>query len=203
MNENKLVKGQNVLVLRFSPNIKKDIIEQHQDIISKLGFCWYGKLGGVTSEHVIHAIMQTPNPMIMLYCKGRVFLCDFVEMTTEKPKNGYPEYYDTELLYPSCYFKLTSIESVDMDILSHFYVRSSERKLSDVFSHQCMSSTLFVAYEEIIDLPKYVKKTKVHDYNSLGKEECRYKKRGICTLTSSINYNYECERPSSCKKQKR
>ena len=203
MNENKLIRGQNLLLLRYSPSIRKDIIEQHQAIISELGYCWYGKLSGVTSDRIIHAITKTSCPMIMLYSKGKAFLCEFIEMTTEKPKNGYPEYYDTEYIYPNCYFKLKSIDPIDLELLSHFYVRSSKRNLSEVFSKQCMSSSLFVAYEEILDLPTYVKPKDASVKHTLGKDECRYMKQGNCTLSNCINYGYKCERPSTCKKQKR
>ena len=203
MNEQKLVRGQNILVLRYSSAIRIDIIEQHQAIIAERGYCWYGKLGGITREIVIHAIKISESPIIMLYSKGKAFLCDFVEMTTEKPIDGYPKYYDEQQIYPSCYFKLTSIEPVDLSILNHLYVRSSKRKLSEVFSKQCMSSTLLVAYDEIKDLPKYVNTQRSRSNEKLGKENCRFKKQGICTLSSCINYQYECDRPSACAKQKR
>lgn len=203
MNEQKLVRGQNILVLRYSPSIREDIIEQHQSIISEYGYCWYGKLGGITRELIIRAITDAKNPMVMLYSRGKAFLCDFIEMTTEKPSSGYPKYYDDDLIYPSCYFKLTSIEPVDLSILDHLYVRSSERKLSEVFSKQCMSSSLFVAYDEIVALSQNVRKQLNRSNKLLGKDECRYRNQGICTLSSCINYRFECERPSACTKQKR
>ena len=161
MDVTKLVRGQNILVLRYSPSIKKDIIEQHQTLIEKLGYCWYGKLGGVTSREIISAITASDNPSILLYSKGKAFLCGVSGMGTTKPKTGYPKYYDDEYIYPSCYFKLISIDPVDLCILDELYVRSSERRLSDVLSNRCRSSSFFVSYREIQKIPNSLKSNEI------------------------------------------
>ena len=82
-------------------------------------------------------------------------------MGTTKPKTGYPKYYDDEYIYPSCYFKLISIDPVDLCILDELYVRSSERRLSDVLSNRCRSSSFFVSYKEIQKIPNSLKSNEI------------------------------------------
>lgn len=38
---------------------------------------------------------------------------------------------------------------------------------------------------------------------TLGPNECKYAKEGICSCKSSVNYQYLCEKTSRCIKQKR
>ena len=77
MDVTKLVRGQNILVLRYSPSIKKDIIEQHQTLIEKLGYCWYGKLGGVTSREIISAITASESIDIALFKRESISMWSF------------------------------------------------------------------------------------------------------------------------------
>ena len=198
MDVSKLVSGQNLLVLKYSTKIKKDIIDEHKALIDKNGYCWYGKLGNATSEQIVSSIKGADNPAIILYTKGKLFLCDFVEMTTSRPSSGYPAYYDKEYIYPSCFFKLTSIDEAPLDILGYLIVRSSGRILSDIFSKQCMASTLFVAYKKVEELPS-IPKNKVAKGQAVPKTEiCKYSQNRICECRKSVNFRYPCERPMTC-----
>lgn len=152
MNVMKLEKGQSILYLRYSPSIKTDIIEQHKELIKKNGFVWYGKTGTVTSCKIIDEIFTALNPIIMLYSKPRTYICDIDDFCLNKPKEGYPSYYDDKYLCPSCYFRLKSIEPIDNCILNKLFIRSSKRSLADVLSKQCTSLCFFVSYEEIQEL---------------------------------------------------
>ena len=145
--------------------------------------------------------MKTDHPALLLYCKGNAYLCELEAFTTEKPHGGYPKYYDDEYIYPCCYFKLKSIDSVSLDILHHLIIRSSGRLLSDVFSGQCTASTFFVAYDEVVELPRF--EGEVHKKKqSQNKGGCVYQREGKCTLFGFINYKYDCDRPSTCARQK-
>ena len=146
MNVNKLLNGQKLLVLRYAPKYKHDIIEQHQKLIKKLGYCWYGKLSGASSKKTIDELMNAPTPMILLYTKGKAYLCILDGYSIDKPIDGYPSYYDEEYLFPCCFYKFISIEEVNLSILDNLLVDRSGRKLSDVFSKQCMASSLLVSY---------------------------------------------------------
>ena len=198
MDASKLVSGQNLLVLKYSTKLKKDIIDQHKALIDKNGYCWYGKIGGITSEQIVYSLKAADNPAIILYTKGKLFLCDFIEMTTDRPSSGYPAYYDEEYIYPSCYFKLKSIDEASLGILDYLIVRSSGRILSNIFSKQCMASTFFVAYEKVEELPPMPEIKTTKRKGVVTTEICKYSRKGICGCRKSVNYRYSCERPMTC-----
>lgn len=197
--------GQNILVLRYSLNIRKTIIEDHKEVIDSEGFCWFGKMGSVTSNHIIDAVLAASKPAIVLYKKGHLYLCSFEAITTNKPQSGIPTYYESEYVIPSCYFKLTEIEEAPLELLEHLIVRSSKRKLSDIFSGQCMASSFFVSYDKIEDIPNSTKtgNKRVEKLKSNDDDSCKYLLDGICRNKKSTNYTYLCERPLNCKYKRR
>lgn len=160
MEINDLEKGQTLLVLRYSLLPKNNIIELHRELLEKNGFVWYGKLGAITSPMIVSELFTEKKPALMLYAKGNAYLCSLEQITNTKPRMGYPNYYDEEYIFPSCYYKLTTIDRVDVSILDKLYVRSSKRQLSSTLSKQCTSSCFFVSYEEIQPLKARVKKSK-------------------------------------------
>ncbi len=201
MQLSKLETGQCLLVLRYSLSYKKNIIDLHKELIEKQGFVWYGKLGNETSQKIIAEIFAAKNPALLLFKKDKAFLCGVEEITGNKPQSGYPKYYDDEYICPGCYYKLTSIDEVEVDIINELIVRSSKRLLSDTLSRQCTSSCFFVSYKEL--LPLKAKSIKKPEKRKLSKNDCIFKRSGKCTNRSFINFGYECERPSECSKQKR
>ena len=202
MQITELEHGQALLVLRYSLSFKPDIIEIHQEMLKKNGYVWYGKLGAVTSPRIVAETFVAKNPALLLYSKGKAYLCGIAEITGNKPQGNYPKYYDDECIFPGCYYKLISIDEVDEEILNHLYVRSSKRVLSDTLSRQCTSSCFFVSYEEILPLKAKIEKKRTKN-EKLSKDDCRYKQDGKCQRNGFINFGYECTKPSGCAKQKR
>lgn len=177
----KLQQGQKLLVLRYGKQIIENCIELHQETIEEIGYCWFGKLGTVPSKKSIDAVLEEENPTIILYARGSAFLCGFSEVTYDKPEEGYPDYYNTELFekcsYPTIYFKLTAIEQLDVNELEKFTVISSGNSAINTLMHS-MSSFLFISYgkEKITKLePK--EKPKVNRKEKLPENDCVYKKR--------------------------
>lgn len=203
----KLQQGQKLLVLRYGKQIIDNCIELHGEKIEELGFCWFGKLGTIPSKKSIDAIMSEEIPTIILYARGAAYICEVSEVSYEQPKDGYPEYYEKELFqkltFPTVYFKLTAIEELDANELSKFTVISSGNSAINTLMHS-MSSFLFVMYgkevrEEKQERKAVKKKTRIQ----LPENDCVYRKNGRCSLKNFVNYQYECERPSSCIRQKR
>lgn len=204
MTPDKLVIGQNILLLRYSTSLCETIIEEHISMIKNNGYVWYGKLSGVTSNKILDAVLSAEHPALILYQKGAAFLCELEDFTTNKPAGGYPKYYEEEFIFPSCYFKLKSIEKLDMKVFDDIYVRSSKRNLTEVFSKQCMSSSLFVSYKEIKEIDyANLKKHIDNMIKQLDKDDCVYKVNSKCCNKNFINCGYDCNNANSCKKQKR
>ena len=202
--------GQKFLVIRFGTNIKADCIKEHERIVKSIGECWFGKIGVVPSKKSIDIVLGMDNPKILLYTKNHAYECGLIEVSLEKPKGDYPEYYNEELfdkgIYPNSYYKLSSIKEIGMNELGKYVVVSSRNRLTDTLN-KSMSSYFFAEYPDKKqgDVPsnKRTKKIENTDKKTLSANDCRYKKDGCCSLKSCINYKYECERPNMCAKQKR
>ena len=203
----KLKPGQKLLVLRYGNQIIENCIEKHIEIIDKKGYCWFGKLGLIPSKKLMDAVFSEEIPMVILYSRQGAFLCEVEESTENKPKDGYPDYYKTELFdnytYPSVYFKLKSINKIDMETVNDFTVISSGNKALDTLNNS-MSSFIFVCYgERTEEMIKAHKKQDNNKREKLPENDCVYRKEMLCSLKSCVNYQYECDRPAFCSKQKR
>lgn len=202
-------KGQKFLVIRYGKNIVDNCIEKHIDVLSKLGSCWFGKIGTAPSQKFINMIMSERTPRLILYSKEEVFECDITEVSYEKPQNEYPEYYDEKIfggaLLPKIYFRLSRIEKIDKKELTDYIIVSSRGKLIDTLNRS-MTSFFLAEYPDKSAKNKkdtVIKEYKIKESKILDVNDCIYRNAGVCNCKGFINYNYECERPSSCIKQKR
>lgn len=181
---------QKFMILRYSNSIVHDCISQHKGLINSLGYCWFGKIGNIPSEKILHAVYAEKDPCIVLYKKGDSYLCQTDGYSTERPEIGYPEYYDTEVLNPSVYFRLTSIEKCNDDLFKNSVVISTGNFAEDALYHSRIPFTLCKYEDERL-------------YQRLPSDQCRYNREGFCTNRVCVSYNCYCERPSSCMKQRR
>ena len=138
-------------------------------------------------------------------------------MSSEKPAKGYPEYYRDFLykrnVYPKMYFKLGSIEELSKDIFAKCVSLSSRRPLAESIARS-MASFFYGEYPmedlSVSSTPPMTskmtetkkKEAKAKKTLMIDKQSCVYKKEGLCANKRCISYGYECERPSSCIKQK-
>ncbi len=201
--------GQRFLVVRFGTNIIANCIEEHQEVIRKNGYCWFGKIGVVPSKKALDDVLSRDNPIVMLYTRNHAYECSLSEVITEKPEEGYPDYYETELFeqgrYPKSYYKLTSIKEIPIGELSKYVVVSSKNELMNTLN-KSMSSYFYAEYpnkEAVRNELSQVKPTVSQKKELLPVNDCKYQKEGRCTLKGFVNYQYECERPSTCMRQKR
>lgn len=202
-----LQQGQRLLVLRYGKQIIENCIELHQEKVDSLGYCWFGKLGTIPSKKSIDAMLSEENPMLILYARNSAFICKVSEVVYDKPNNGFPDYYKEELFdklsFPSVYFKLSSIESIDINELERFIVISSGNSATNTLMHS-MASFLFVSYGKSSyseEKPKVsIQKSKKEKLTS---NDCVHRKDGRCSLKGFVNYQYMCDRPANCIKQKR
>lgn len=198
-------KGQRFILLRYSNNFVPDTIEQHKSVITELGYCWFGKMGIVPSGRIQKAILDEDEPKIILYTRGIAHECRLLAITEKTPMIGCPAYYETEGVYPSVFFKLASIELVDISELERYHIISTGRRLSEAI-WQSMSSFFFAEWPSgeksapEKQVTSHCSKKEKREISS--KRDCVYRKNGKCTCRSCINYQYECDRPSMCLKQK-
>ncbi len=106
-------------------------------------------------------------------------------------------------LQPTIYFRLTSIDAMPMNELKDFYVVSSGNSVEKTLLHST-APFLLVSYgkEEII-LKKANGIVKEEVHHITDRDGCVYKKDGICSLKGFVNFQYICERPTTCARQKK
>ena len=211
MKIEELQPGQKLLIIRYGVDIEKDCISLHQQIITSKGYCWFGKIGIAPLSGRYTPVLQERNPAIVLYNKQGTYLCSFLDICFSKPVDGFPDYYRNAFFeknsFPKCYFKLGSITELTKERLSDFYVVSSGNDALTTLN-KCMTSFLYVSYNKLSDteLEKIQSKKgnmQKEVVTSLSVNDCIYRNDGTCTLKTCINYQYECDRPSMCAKQRR
>ena len=154
-------------------------------------------MGRIPSDKIINAVFKESAPTLVLYQKEASYLCRIEKIVTEIPQDGYPEYYKMLSKKPTSYIKILSMKECSEDILKTSVVVSTGNYVLDTLYHSSLSF-LLAEYRCL------QKNSKEYDETELLKpNDCRYRKSGRCSYRSCINYEYECDRPSACAKQKR
>jgi len=130
----KIIKGTQLLCLRFADIKHIDTISKHKEMIIQRGYVWFGKIGSKPSEESINKMIENDSRYIILKDSKRTFICEFEEYTTDANKvDYYPAYYDSEILTSriiKIWFKLTSvIQVVEQFPLDSIVLKNTRRPL--------------------------------------------------------------------------
>lgn len=206
-----LEKGDRFLVVKYSNKVC-DCIARHREVLEREGYCWFGKIGVAPSISALQLKLNQNKRLLVLYCQGKAYLCDLLEYSLKKPKEGYPDYYNDllfgNLIFPSIYFKLGSIQPLPIMELSDCVSFNTDHNLLGAISRS-MASFFYGVYPDSsfsTNAPRKIQETKKEQpevkISHFDKNSCVYKENGICKKRGFVSYGYECERPSSCIKQK-
>ena len=140
------------IALRFGETFAPDCgtIAAHQNIIDKNGFVWYGKIGAKVSHNIIEELLKSDSPRILLINSGKAdrYWAYISEVAFDHPApNEYPAYYGDKIDRMKTWFKVTSFEGADRDILKKCIVTSSGSSLSEASKHS-MSPYFKIEYTE-------------------------------------------------------
>ena len=140
------------IALRFGEHFAPECgtISAHQEIIDKLGYVWYGKMGSVVSKKVIDVLLSTEEPKILLIRSGRAerYWAYIEEVKTEKPESkGIPYYYRDNTDKFKIWFKVKKFELAEKGVMSKCLVASSGQQLGEVSKHS-MSPYFIIEYKE-------------------------------------------------------
>lgn len=140
------------VALRFAENFAPDCgtIAAHQQLIDTKGFVWYGKLGSAVSSSTSCAILANKDPRILLIHSGgfgRYWLHVSAISRDTPPLFDIPEYYRDMAEKMKTWFRVTAIETAQKDVMSHCFVASSKKVLTEA-SRQSMSPYFIVEYNE-------------------------------------------------------
>lgn len=195
-----------VLVLRYANNIVPDCMEQHIKVYKEMGYCWFGKLGKAPGKKVLsQVISESANDNIILYMRGKAFLCSCKECSEKKPSVGYPAYYDTEfskfgLSWPTIYFKLSGIREIDLSKKN--YIVTSSRNPLQTTLNKSMNSFFIAEDGNAVKAEERASHEPLKTKSKKQSADCKYKINEKCSLKSFVNYGYICERPQTCIRQK-
>ena len=139
-----------VFVLRFNENYIIDAMEIHKDICMKRGDCWYGKAGKKPNMNRIMEFIGDGIKMLF-YSRNKIYICDLINVSFEKPNEGYPDYYDNSMWKPNTWFQIKNLMRVNKDILDELLVMSTEKTMTDTINSS-MTSFFFTKVRRNIEL---------------------------------------------------
>ena len=124
------------IALRFSDTFapKSGTIKEHQKVISKKGFVWYGKLGNKISPKILSEILANGPVKILMIKSGSIerYWATLQEVSYEK-QTVHPEYYGQEASRMNTWLKISNFEPADSNILERCIIPSTGSKLSDIY----------------------------------------------------------------------
>lgn len=142
-----------VISLRFGDNFapkKTGTIIEHQKMISKNGFVWYGKFGNSISNNVIEQWKQEKTQKILLIKSATMerYWANVIDYQREVPsKTKIPSYYRDRADEIKCWFKIDSITVANKDVVSKCRLVSNGTPLGTA-SKVSMNPCMFVDYFE-------------------------------------------------------
>ncbi len=140
------------IALRFGEHFSPECgtIAAHQQLIDKLGYVWYGKMGAPVAARIIDELESENKTKILLIHSGKQerYWAHVSTIQKETPeRDGIPEYYRDMTGKFKTWFKVTAFEPAPKDIMSRCYVVSSGLPLGEVSKHS-MSPYFIIRYNE-------------------------------------------------------
>lgn len=140
------------IALRFGENFSPDCgtIAAHQQLIDKLGYVWYGKMGNPIAARIVGELKNQRDTKILLINSGKAnrYWAHVEEVSKETPPTeGIPEYYRNLTERFKTWFKVTEFEPAPCDIMSKCFVKSSGNTLSAVSRHS-INPYFIIEYNE-------------------------------------------------------
>ena len=138
--------------MRFSENFAPAIgtIAEHQILLAKNGYVYYGKMGSAISKKNKELILAEDHPRILLIHSGgtKRYWAYISEITSSRPKaNEFPSYYYAKADLFKTWFRITKIEEAPGNIMSTCIVASSGSSLTEA-SRYSMSPYFVIDCEE-------------------------------------------------------
>ena len=131
---------------KFAP--RDGTIVEHQKLLDKNGYVYYGKMGTPISDKNIDMLMEQDEVKVLLIQSGKAnrYWVTVDEIVKQRPPiDTFPSYYDDILDRFATWFRIIKIETAPKGIMSKCKVVSSGAVLSDASKHS-MSSFFIIEY---------------------------------------------------------
>lgn len=140
------------IALRFSENFAPEdgTIAEHQKLIDRNGYAFYGKMGSSVSKKNRVLILAEESPKILLIHSGGVrrYWAYIDRITDERPGlEEFPEYYHDIADKFKTWFRIIKFEEAPRNVLGNCTVASSGATLSEASRHS-MSPYFVINCEE-------------------------------------------------------
>ena len=139
------------IALRFGEHFSPECgtIAAHQEIIDKLGYVWYGKLGSPVNRKIIDEILQNEDGRFLLINSGKAdrYWVHISDISKEIPSyEEFPAYYHEIAEKMKTWFKVTYFEPAEKGVMAKCFVASSGSPLTESSKHS-MSPYFIINYE--------------------------------------------------------
>ena len=141
------------IALRFAEYFAppEGTIRAHEEVISRVGYVWYGKMGTPLSHKVIETILEQESPRILLIHSGGperywAYVDDISRETPEESK--YPDYYHDKSDKFKTWFKVNHFELAPRGIMAECVVASSGSVLSDASKRSMSPYFIIIAPDD-------------------------------------------------------
>lgn len=128
------------IALRFSENFSPEdgTIAEHQKIIDKKGYAFYGKMGSSVSKKNRKLVLAEEQPKILLIHSGGIkrYWAYIDKISDDRPAlDEFPEYYHDIADKFKTWFRVVRFEEAPRNILGLCTVASSGTTLSEASRH--------------------------------------------------------------------
>lgn len=140
------------IALRFSENFSPEsgTISEHQKLIDKNGYVYYGKMGNNVSDKNISLILSQVNPRVLLIHSGgtKRYWAYIDKIIKVQPSfDEFPKYYHDMADKFKTWFRVIRFEEAQKNIMSQCKVASSGVALGEVSKHS-MSPYFVIDWED-------------------------------------------------------
>lgn len=133
---------------KFAP--EDGTIAEHQKLIDKRGYVYYGKIGTPMSDKNIKLLMEQERVKILLIHSGKTerYWAHVDKIVKERPDyDEFPEYYHDIAENFKTWFRVGVIEEAPKNVMSQCKVVSSGATLGEASKHS-MSPYFIIEYKE-------------------------------------------------------
>lgn len=133
---------------KFAP--ESGTIAEHQKIIDKKGYVYYGKMGSPVSQKNIDMLLKQENLRILLIHSGKTdrYWAYVDKIIKERPNlDEFPEYYHEAAGNFKTWFRITRFEEAPRNVMAVCKVASSGAILGEASKHS-MSPYFIIECED-------------------------------------------------------
>lgn len=141
------------IALRFAEYFAppEGTIVAHEEVINRVGYVWYGKMGTPLSHKVVETILEQESPRILLIHSGGTerYWAYVDDISREKPEESkYPDYYHDKSEKFKTWFKVNRFELAPRGIMAECVVASSGSVLSDASKRSMSPYFIIIAPDD-------------------------------------------------------